>query len=256
MYIDTHCHLTDERYENIESVIFDFLKNKLLLAVTVGYDFRSSIAGLDIAKKHDNIYCSLGVHPHDCEKLDDKTLDSFKKLANNTKVVAIGEIGLDYHYEGIDKAVQKSAFIRQLELANELKLPVIIHSRDATLDINNILKENKRLLNNSGIMHCYSGSAEQLKLYLDLGFYISFAGPVTYRNAKTPVEAVKKVPLNRILSETDCPYLTPEPKRGELNYPHYIAFVVKKMSEILNVEEHTLSGIIKENVKKLFKIEM
>lgn len=255
MYIDTHCHLTDKRYKNIENIISEFEKNKLELAITVGYDYDSSVGSLSLAKTHNNIYCALGVHPHDCKTLDDKILTGFKKLAADKKVLAIGEIGLDYHYEGFDKNTQRSAFIRQLELADELKLPVIIHSRDALTDMNNTLKENKRLLNNSGVMHCYSESAEEIKFYLDLGFYISFAGPITYQNAKMPVEAVKKTPLNRILAETDSPYLTPEPKRGEINYPQYVIYVAKKMAEILKIPENILFSTIKENVKTLFKIE-
>lgn len=254
MYIDTHCHLTDERYKNTEDIISNFAANKLDLAITIGYDYNSSINGLEIAKKHDNIYCALGVHPHDCGTLTDKILNDFKKNATDKKVVAIGEIGLDYHYQGFLKDVQKDAFIKQLELANQLKLPVIIHSRDARSDMNNILKDNKHLLNKSGIMHCYSESAEMVKFYLDLGFYISFAGPITYKNARMPIEAIKKTPLDRILSETDCPYLTPEPKRGELNYPHYVSFIVKKISEELKISESMLCGIIKENVIRLFNI--
>lgn len=253
MYIDTHCHLTDDRYKNIEEIISSFKLNKLSLAITVGYDYHSSIKGLEIAKKHKYVYCALGVHPHDCKTLNDKILDDFKKVANDEKVVAIGEIGLDYHYEGFNKDTQKSAFIKQLELAEELKLPVIIHSREATKDINDILQEKKHLLNCGGIMHCYSESAELVKFYLDLGFHISFAGPITYKNARKTLDAVKKVPLDRILSETDSPYLTPEPLRGELNYPHHVAFIAKKISEELKISENMLCGIIKQNVQKLFK---
>lgn len=253
MYIDTHSHLTDGRYENIEDIISEFKPNDLDLAITVGYDFNSSVKGIEIANKHDNVYCALGIHPHDCNTLTDKTLEDFKKLADGRKVVAIGEIGLDYHYEGFDKDIQQKAFIKQLQLADELKLPVIIHSRDATGDLNKILVDNKHLLNNSGIMHCYSESAELVKFYLDFGFYISFAGPVTYKNAKVPLEAVKRTPLDRILSETDCPYLTPEPKRGGLNYPQYVSYIVKKIASELKISENMLCGIIKENITKLFK---
>ena len=244
--------MTDKRYNSTSDIIEKFEENNLSLAITVGYDYSSSTEGFEIAKNNPNVYCALGVHPHDCKTLNDRMLLDFEKLSTDKKVVAIGEIGLDYHYEGFDKAVQQDAFIRQLEFANQLKLPVIIHSRDATLDLNNILKDNKRFLNNRGIMHCYSESAELVNFYIDLGFYISFAGPLTYKNARIPVEALKKVPFECLLSETDCPYLTPEPYRGQLNYPYYVKYVVEKMSEILMIKKEQLCSIIHNNIRNLF----
>jgi len=251
MYIDTHCHLTDGRYKNVDEIIKNL--NNIKLAICVGYDYQSSVKSLEIANKYDNIYCALGVHPHDCKTLTDKILEEFKELSKNKKVVAIGEIGLDFHYPGFSKTDQERTFIKQMELADNLNLPIIIHSRDCTDYLNNILVKNKHLIKNGGVMHCYSESAELVKFYTGLGLKISFAGPVTYTGAKTPVLAVLNTPLDKILSETDCPYLTPQEKRGELNYPNYVEFVVKKMAEILKISENMLKGLIYKNTLDVFK---
>lgn len=250
-YIDTHCHLTDSRYKDIDKIINNL--NNIKLAVSVGYDYQSSIKSLEIANKYGKIYCSLGIHPHDCKTLTTKILDEFKELSKNKKVVAIGEIGLDFHYPGFNKKDQENVFIKQMELADTLSLPVIIHSRDCTEYLNDILVKHKHLLNNGGVMHCYSESAELVKFYTGLGFKISFAGPITYAGAKTPALAVQNTPLDKILSETDCPYLTPQEKRGELNYPNYVEFVVKKMAAILKISENMLNEIIYKNTLAVFK---
>jgi len=251
MYIDTHCHLSDGRYKDADKLIKTL--DNIKLAVCVGYDCESSLKSLEIANRYDNIYCSLGIHPHDCKTLTNKVLDEFKELSKNKKVVAIGEIGLDFHYPPFDKQMQEDAFIRQMELADSLNLPIIIHSRDCTEYLNNVLTKNKHLINNGGIMHCYSESAELVKFYTGFGFKISFAGPITYKGSKTPALALMNTPLDRVLSETDCPYLTPEPKRGELNNPANVEFVVKKMAEILKISENMLNNVIFKNTLDVFK---
>lgn len=255
MYADTHTHLTDERYNGqAESIIGALSSFDIKFIINIGYDALSSKQSFELATKFDNVYCAVAIHPHDCLKASQADYDDFKKYANSQKVVAIGETGLDYHYDdGCPHDVQKKVFIEHLELANSLNLPVIIHLRDAYEDMFNILSQNKGLLGNGGVLHCYSGSSEMAKRYLEFGLYISFAGAITFKNAKGLTDAVKAVPIDRILTETDCPYLTPEPHRGKLNYPQYVGFVAQKIAELKGVSVEKLNENVLQNACRLFK---
>ena len=254
MVIDTHAHLNDEIYEGRVSEIInseDF-KSTIDKAFMIGWDLKSSIKAVEIANEYDNIYAIVGVHPNHAESVNEKVIDELRKLCENKKVIAIGEIGLDYHYENYDKEIQKKAFIKQLELANELKMPFSIHIRDAYQDVSEIIFSHTDLIKHGGVLHCYSGSVEEARKYLNLGLYLSFGGVVTFKNARHVLDVVREVPRDRYLSETDCPYLSPEPHRGEINYPQYTKYVVAKMAELkgLTVQEED----IKRNVKELFKV--
>lgn len=254
MYIDTHAHLNDPRYKGErESIIASFKENGLKFAINVGYDAKSSLMGVELADRWEDVYAAVAFHPHDSKDFTEEDLKKFEQYSKNPKVVAIGETGLDYHYDFSPRETQKIVFIRHLELAHSLGLPVIIHLREAFDDMLKIVKEHRQLLEHGAVLHCYSGSAEMAKVYLDMGLYISFAGPVTFKNARGLLDAVRAVPLERILTETDCPYLTPEPYRGQLNYPHYVKYVADKIAEIKGITPQELNAQVLANSRALFK---
>lgn len=252
MLIDTHAHLNDERYSNekLDEIIDNLSKNNIEKVITVGYDKESSERNIEITNLYDNIYCAVGVHPSNT--VDD--ISFLENLAQNKKVVAIGEIGLDYHYEGFDKQKQIDCFVKQIKLAHKLKLPIIIHLRDAYLDMLNLLNEYKEYLTYGFVVHCYSGSLDFAKELLNLGAYLSFTGVITFNNAKKSLEVIKNIPLDRIMIETDCPYLAPEPFRGSLNEPKMVNFVFDKICEIRNLNREELTKILRENTRKFFNI--
>lgn len=255
MYIDTHAHLTDSRYNNEGANIIKNLSNESIkYIINIGYDRQSSDGSVEFAKAFDNVYAAVAIHPHDCLKAQEADFAAFAEYAKHSKVVAIGETGLDYHYENCPSpSEQKKVFIRHLQLAYSVNLPVIIHLRDAYADMYEILSANKHLLRFGGVLHCYSGSAEMAKKYLDLGLYISFAGAVTFKNARGLIDSVRAVPADKMLTETDCPYLTPEPHRGELNYPAYVKYVAKKLAQIKELSESDFCEKISQNARALFK---
>ncbi len=253
MLIDTHCHLTDERYTSVAEIIEDFKSVGGVKAITVGYDLNSSGNCVKLSKEFTEVYSIVGVHPSDCDQVTDEGLGFIEKLSQNEKCVAIGEIGLDYHYDGYDKQAQIDAFIKQIALADKLNLPISIHSRDATKDTLDILKSCKNNLNNGGVMHCFSGSVETAREYLNLGLYISFAGPVTFKNAGVLTEVAKFVPNDRFLTETDSPYLTPHPFRGSVNQPKMVDLVAKRLAEIKNIDYKDLTELSVNNAYALFK---
>ncbi len=248
MYIDTHCHLGGYE-ENFKDC---WAQEGLELAIDVGFDLESSREAAERAGSDPRIYCAVGVHPEDCAAYDDAAEAELIRLAGLPKTVAIGEIGLDYHYEPFDKIRQQEVFLRQLEVAHRLRLPFSIHLRDAAGDMNDLLRAHRELITCGGVMHCYAQSAELVKFYLDLGLYLSFAGPVTFKNARGLLDAVRAVPLDRILTETDCPYLTPEPLRGKKNYPHYVQYTAARIAELKGVPTQTLCDSVRENVYRLF----
>lgn len=252
MYIDTHTHLTDKRYEGESDNIAKSLnKEGILFVINIGYDAESSYNSVLLTEKYDSVYASVAVHPHDSGKAKAEDYETFRKYSLNQKVVAIGETGLDYYYDtNPPRKVQKKVFAEHLELANSLKLPVIIHIRDAFEDAYNILKEIKP--HYGGVLHCFSGSSEMAKRFLDTGLFISFAGAVTFKNARGLIDAVKTVPLDRILTETDCPYLTPEPHRGKLNYPSYVKHIADKIAQIKEISVQELNENVLNNALKLF----
>ena len=253
MFIDVHCHLNDERYENLDDVVAQFKKEDVSWVINAGYDLKSSYKGLALSKKYEEVFFTVGAHPDAENEVNDEFLQALRSLSDDKKCVGIGEIGLDYHYEGFSKEGQIKAFERQIELANQLKLPIIVHTRDATKDTLDILKSNKHLLNYGGVMHCFSGSKESAKEYLNLGMYISFSGTVTFKNAKNLLEVASFVPLDRILTETDSPYLSPTPFRGEMNAPKRVPIITRFLSELRGVNLLEFSKQVIENSKRVFK---
>ena len=207
---------------------------------------------MELSKKYDFIYAAVGVHPYDAPFLKESHIEELRNLAENEKVVAIGEIGLDYHFPDTDREGQKEGFTKQLKLAKELNLPYIIHDRDSHQDCYDIIKESGYF---NGVMHCFSGSSEFAKQMLSLGLYISFAGTVTFKNANKVKEAAKVVPLDKLLIETDCPYLSPEPFRGKRNNPSMVKYTLSEIAEIKGVSVEELAKITMENGKRFFNIK-
>ena len=253
MFFDSHAHLNDERFsDDREKLIESLLDNDISNVVNIGADVPTSYESIALAEKYPFIYASVGVHPHDVEDMTDDTLIELEKMAEHPKVVAIGEIGLDYYYDNSPRELQKKWFIKQMELANKLDLPVIIHSRDAMGDTMEIFKKYPV---KKGVVHCYSGSVESAKEILKLGYYISLAGPVTFKNSRGLTEVAKFVPIEKLLIETDCPYLAPEPHRGKRNSSLYVKEVAKKIAELKEMDIEDVAKITSQNAKDLFGIE-
>ena len=254
MLIDSHCHLTDERLlPERETIVSSMSEDGLCALVTVGYDRESSLGGLAFAEAHAGVWCTLGIHPHDADKLDGETLSSFRTLAGRDKVVAIGEIGLDYYYDLSPRDVQREAFARQIALADECGLPMCLHVRDAYGDCLALLKENEDKLSHGVLLHCYSGSPEMVKEFSRFDAYFAFGGAITFKNARKNVESLSLVPRDRLLVETDCPYMTPVPYRGRTNYPRYVSLVADKVAEVLYLSREEVEEITTTNTKRLFK---
>ena len=254
MYFDTHVHLNSEQYSNVEEIINNALNNNVKKMVVVGYDLKSSIKAVSIANEYDFVYAAVGVHPSEIRKMNEDDFEKIEKLLTNKKVVAIGEIGLDYYWDKDNKEKQKEIFIKQIKLANKYNLPIVIHSRDAALDTYEILKENKKYYE-KGIMHCYSYSLDLAKEFIKLNFYLAFGGALTFLNAKQNKEVVKEIDIEYLLIETDAPYLTPHPFRGKQNEPKYISLVVKEMSNLKNISEEEIACVTYNNACNLFGIE-
>ncbi len=253
MIIDSHCHLTDERlFPLVDDIVSHLEENGLESVITVGYDLPSSQLGVDIAKKYEKVYAMVGMHPHDSQYMTTEMYDIFRDLAQSEKVVAIGEIGLDYHYDLSPREIQQRVFKEQIELAHSLKLPIALHVREAYGDTVNILEDCKHLLDNGVLLHCYSGSSEMVKVFSKYDCYFAFGGPITFKNAVHNIESLKAVPLDRLLFETDAPYMTPVPFRGKTNEPKYTALVVDKASEVLGIDKTELIEKTNKNTKTLF----
>ena len=248
--VDTHCHLDNEKFDEDRLEVIERIKENLEFCVNIGYDLASSKKSLELAKEYDFIYAVIGVHPIDIAEYGEEVEKELELLGKNPKVVAIGEIGLDYHWMTEPKEVQQERFKSQLELAERLNKPVVIHTRDAMEDTVNILKEYPNI---TGVIHCYPGSLETAKQLVDR-FYLGIGGTLTFKNSKKAVEVVKDIPLDRIVIETDCPYLTPEPFRGKRNEPIYVEYVAKKIAEIKEISVEDVTKITTENAKKLYRI--
>jgi len=252
LIFDSHAHLDDRRFdEDREEVIERAFQAGIAGIINVGADLESSRTTVELSGKYDFIYASVGVHPHEASGYNASIEGQISNLAQSDRVVAIGEIGLDYHYDNSPRDLQKKAFERQLRLASSMDLPVIIHNREAHRDCLDILhvEKNER---QRGVFHCYSGSAEMVREVVELGFYVSFAGVVTFKNARKAVEALKVVPIDRLLFETDCPYLSPEPYRGKRNEPAYTSFTAQRIAEVLEMEYDRLCSTVWENTHRLF----
>lgn len=261
MIIDTHAHYDDEAFDiDRDELINNFNNENVGLVVNVGASLRGCEDTLKLTKKYPNVYGALGVHPSDVEELDEEKLSWLKDslisnaLYNGGKIVALGEIGLDYYYEDPPKDIQIEMFKKQLDIAKEVKLPVIIHSRDAAKDTLDILKEyyNEGI---SGIIHCYSYSAEIATEYLKMGYYFGIGGVLTFKNARKLIEAVEIIPIEAIVLETDSPYLTPVPYRGERNDSSKLKYVVEKLAEIKGISEEEVIKITEENARRVYRLD-
>lgn len=253
--IDSHAHLDDEQYNHDQNqVILRAKEANIRAIINPGTDMVTSKKAMQLARDNEMIYCAIGFHPHEAEQA---TTDDFNLLAEwskEEKVVAIGELGLDYYYDYSPRQQQQQILIQQLDLARQLRLPIIVHDRDAHEDILNIIKSEGKGL--QGVFHCFSGSWEMAKQLLNLGFYLSFGGPVTFKNAAKAKGVVEKLPLDRLLIETDCPYLSPHPLRGKRNEPLNVRIVAQEIAGIRNLDIEEVAGITTENTKNLFSIRI
>ena len=254
MLFDSHCHVDDDSYDNDRAELIEGLPEKgISLAMEIGADMDSSRRAAVLAKRYPFIYAAVGVHPHDTRNMTEKDIEELALLATEPKVKAIGEIGLDYHYPDTHKPSQKHWFERQMQLTMDLGMPFIIHDRDSHADCLEILRkfDIKKV---GGVMHCFSGSVEMAKEVIKMGMVISLGGPVTFKNARHSVDVAREIPLDKILIETDSPYLAPEPLRGKRNSPEYVRYVAEKIAEIKGETFENVAKVTKENAMKLFKI--
>ena len=252
-FFDTHAHYNDEKFEEDRNIIIREIKeNNIKYVTVVGYNIESSIKAIEIANKYDNIYATVGISPNDLESEID--LEKIESLAQDKKVVAIGEIGLDYYWNKENKDLQKDIFVKQIEIANKMDLPISIHTREAVYDTLEVLK-NRIKVKNSGIFHCCPLNIELIKEAVKLGFYISFSGNVTFKNSKNANKCIEAVPIDKLLIETDSPYMTPEPYRGKRNNSIYVKLVAQKIAEVRNMELEDIAKITLYNGKRVYKIE-
>ena len=253
MLFDTHAHLNDEAFDaDREALLETFRGAGVGWVMNAGCSLESSCSGLALAEKYDWIYASVGSHPDIADEVTDTVLDTYRQMSQHPKVKAIGEIGLDYHYETIHRDQQKQAFRAQMALARELDLPVIVHERDAHEDGMAIVKEFPQV---KGVFHCYSGSAEMARQLVQMGWYIGFTGVLTFKNARKAVETAASIPIERIVLETDCPYMAPEPFRGRRCHPGLLPYMAQKLAEIREVDVAEITRITTENAKRLYRIE-
>ena len=248
MYFDSHAHLDDPRFDADREEIFAVLAQQGPV-MNVGCDLPSSEASVALAHKYPFVYAAVGSHPDDAANVDGRLLDAYRRLCADARVRAIGEIGLDYHYEDVPRAQQIIAFEQQLELAEALGLPVIVHEREAHGDAMDILRRHPDV---RGVFHCFSGSKEMALWLVERGWYIGFTGVLTFKNARRAVEAAQALPLDRILIETDCPYMAPVPLRGQRNEPAYIAYVCRKLAELREIDEEAAAEATFENGLRVF----
>lgn len=247
--IDTHAHVTyGELANRVDEIVKNALEHNVTRILIVSCTLEEAKKALEFAEKYDIFDCAFGYHPEYADEFYDSDFKDLREILSHPKSVALGEIGMDYHYTKENKEKQKQLFIRQIQLANELDLPILIHMRDATFDTIEILKEYPC----KGIMHCYSGSLDSAKIILNLGYHISFAGPITFKNAKDAPEVCKYVPIERLFVETDAPFLTPHPFRGKMNEPYYTHITFEKVCEIKGMEPEVLIKQMEENYFNLF----
>ena len=254
MLIDSHAHLNDKRFDLDREYLIENLKNNgIELVVNVGADMESSRASVDLAQKYEAIYAAVGIHPHSATEMNEETLKEIEELSKGEKVVAIGEIGLDYYYDNSPRDIQRECFRAQIRLAKRLDMPIVVHTRDADADTLEILKEEKEGLR--GVIHCFSSNRAQMKEYLDLGFFIAFGGPVTFKKTDELKEAAKIVPLEKLLVETDAPYLAPIPYRGKRNEPIFVRETAALIAHLKGIMLDDLALQTVKNTKEIFGIK-
>jgi TatD DNase family protein len=252
MLFDTHAHMNDPVFDEDREQVLLGLKDKgVEFMMNVGCCRASSYDCVAMAEKYPFVYASVGTHPDEAQEVDEAVLEEYRKLAANPRVRAIGEIGLDYYYENVPREIQQKAFRMQLELARELKMPVIVHERNAHDDGMRIAKEFKGV---TGVFHCYSGSAEMARQLVDMGWYIGFTGVLTFKNARKAIEVASSIPLDRIVLETDCPYMAPEPFRGRRNDPGKLYRMAEKLAELRGLTLEEVHAITMDNGKRLYRI--
>ena len=246
---DTHSHYTDSAFDEDRDQVLDALpKEGIVHAVLAGTTLEDSAAGIALTRRYDYLYAAVGIHPETAGQQPADYLAQLERMAADPRVVAVGEIGLDYHYEGYDRDVQIRLFREQLDLAKQLDLPVIIHARDCTEDYVNILREMRP----RGVVHCFSGSAETAREVLKLGMYIGFTGVLTFKNAKKALKALAEVPEDKLVLETDCPYLAPEPNRGRRNSSLNLPYVAAAIGELKGVDADEVVRVTNQNAKKMY----
>lgn len=251
---DSHAHYNDEKFkQDREELLKEIYNSGVTKLVNAGYSLESSKTAIEIANSHEFIYATVGISPNDIEGFKKEDLNEITKLAQNKRVVAIGEIGLDYYWNKENKNLQKEVFISQIEIANKLNLPIVIHTREAIYDTLEILKNNK--CNKKGIFHCCPFNVDLVREGLKLGFYISFAGPTTFKNSKNANEIINIVPLSKMLIETDSPYLSPEPLRGRRNDSRNVKYIAQKIAQVKQITEEEVAKATYENAKRIFEIK-
>ena len=249
---DTHAHYDDEAFDEDREILLSSLKGRgVSLVIDCGCDVASSKKAIELSEKYDFIYAAVGIHPHEAEEAGGNDLDEICRLLKHKKAVAIGEIGLDYHYDFSPRELQKEYFEKQIVLAKELDMPIIVHDREAHEDTLELLRKYKP----KGVLHCFSGSVESAKEIISLGMYIGFGGAVTFKNARKPLEVAEFLPLDRLLLETDAPYMTPVPFRGKRNDSSLIPYTAIKIAEVKGIDPRTVVNAANENGKRLFGIE-
>ena len=252
MFTDSHAHLDDRRFSEDRELIFEeLLHKKVGLILNIGCDLASSERSVELAEKYPFVYAAVGSHPDDADHVNGKLIDRYRALASHEKVVAIGEIGLDYHYEDVPRSIQINAFEEQVELAEALDLPVIVHMREATEDALAVVRRHPKV---KGVFHCFSGSVETAKWLVERGWYVGFTGVVTFKNARRAVEVVEQIPIEHILTETDCPYMAPEPHRGKRCDSSMIVFVAEKIAELRNMTVQEVLDLTAENAERFYRI--
>lgn len=249
MLTDTHCHIFSEDYEDIAKIIDNAKQNGVCKYINNASNIQSCYEVLELSKKYDSMYAALGIHPEFVNTYSEDDLDKIIENLGNQKVVAIGEIGLDYHYEKDSREKQIELFSKQLKIAQDHDLPVIIHNREATQDTINTLKKYKV----RGVIHCFNGSLETAKEYINMGFALGINGVITFKNCKLK-EVIKNIDINNIVLETDCPYLTPEPNRGKKNEPKYVLDIANFIANIYNISLNQVEKITNDNVRRIFDI--
>ena len=254
MYFDSHAHLDDPRFEqDFAEILARMRENGVTGMMNIGCDLPSSERSVELAGRFDWVWAAVGSHPDDADHVDTARIERYRALCKHPRVKAVGEIGLDYHYEDVPRDVQRQAFRMQMQLAREVGLPVVVHEREAHGDAMELLDDFPDV---TGVFHCYSGSAEMARELVRRGWYVGFTGVVTFKNARRAVETVEALPLDRILIETDCPYMAPEPYRGRRNDPSYVPLVAARIAGIKGISPEEAGRITRENAARLFRLEL